>query len=144
MTTCEPDPGTPAVPVRVGHELENQVHVISKLQLLEYTIVSRDPNLIHHDPDHARAAGLPDVIVQGTLKGGLLARFAEERLGGHWRISEFAVRYRGADVVGTPLTAKGKIVAVDPSGGSVDLELWLETASGDRNTSATAKFTAIR
>ena len=140
MTTSKPDSETAGGSVRVGRELEAELHVISKLQLLQYTIVSRDPNLIHHDPDHARAAGLPDVIVQGTFKGGLLARFVEDRLGDSWRISEFAVQYRGTDVVGIPLTAQGKIVAFNPSDGSVQVELWLESASGEMNTRATAKL----
>jgi acyl dehydratase len=137
MTAAENLQPTASFLPHVGDELEPQAHTISKLQLLEYTIASRDPNLIHHDPEHARASGLPDIIVQGTLKGGLLARYVEDRLGPDWVVTEFAVQYRGTDIAMIPLIAHGRVAAVQPADGTVDIEVWLESA-GQANTRATA------
>jgi acyl dehydratase len=128
---------------RLADELEPEEHETSKLELLEYTIASRDPNLIHHDPEHARASGLPDAIVQGGLKAALLARFVEERMGDRWHLDEFAVQYRGMDMVGETLTARGRVVSVDPSGQSVQIDVWFEDSDGSPNTRAHARLVPV-
>jgi acyl dehydratase len=127
----------------MGHELDPATYEPSKLDLLDYAIVSRDPNLIHHDPEFARASGLPDVIVQGTLKAGLLARFVEERMGAGWRIAQLAVQYRGVDVVSTTLTAHGRVVAVDEPNGTISLDVWLQSPNGAANTRASVRLELV-
>lgn len=142
--TVEPESAqTRSLSPEVAHELEPEEHQTSKLELLEYTIASRDPNLIHHDPEHARASGLPGAIVQGGLKAALLARFVEERMGDRWRLDEFAVQYRGMDLVGEILTARGRVVSVDESDRHVQVDVWFEDSTGSPNTRAHARLVAV-
>jgi acyl dehydratase len=143
MTPSRPSAGFDGEGMKAGYELDPATYEPSKLDLLEYAIVSRDPNLIHHDPEFARASGLPDVIVQGTLKAGLLALFVEERVGGRWRIAELAVQYRGVDVVSTPLTAHGRVVAVDEPAGTMSLDVWLQSPTGAANTRASVTLEQV-
>jgi acyl dehydratase len=124
--------------VTVGDRLPPEVRETSRLELLAYASVSRDLNLIHHDPEFARASGLPDTIVQGTLKAAFLARLAS-RFAGEWgTLRRFTVQYRGVDVPGSPLTAHGVVERIDIEAGEVELQLWLESASGERRTRGTA------
>lgn len=120
--------------VIVDFELEPARFEVSKDDLLRYTVASRDPNLIHHDPEVARASGLPNVIVQGTLKAGLLARFIGSHLGEGWEMEEFSVQYRGTDVVGQVLTARARVVSVDDSHSRIHMEAAMEDSSGAANT----------
>jgi acyl dehydratase len=126
----------------LGNELEPASFAVSKEDLLEYTIVSRDANLIHHDPEVARAAGLPDVIVQGTLKAGLLARFVTSRVGANWQVKEWYAQYRGVDVTGEALVARARVSAMSLDGSEMELDAWLETQAGARHTRAS--FTLSR
>ncbi len=124
--------------VAVGDRLGPEARPTSRLQLLSYASVSRDLNLIHHDPELARAAGLPDTIVQGTLKAAFLARLATAYAGQFGTVRRLAVQYRGIDVPGRPLTAHGVVERVDDNRGEVEVSLWLESVSGERTTRGTA------
>jgi acyl dehydratase len=124
--------------VAVGDPLGPEVRETSRLQLLAYASVSRDLNLIHHDPEIARAEGLPDTIVQGTLKAAFLARLVTNFAGESGTLRRLTVQYRGVDVPGAPLTAHGLVEQVDPERGEVQCALWLENATGERTTRGSA------
>jgi acyl dehydratase len=124
--------------VTVGHRLEPQVRATSRLQLLQYASVSRDLNLIHHDPEVARSGGLPDTIIQGSLKSAFMARLATAFAGEWGTLRRLTVQYRGIDVPGASLTAHGVVERVDTGRGEVECRLWLETAPGVQNTRGTA------
>jgi acyl dehydratase len=124
--------------VAVGDRLGPEIRETSPLQLLAYASVSRDLNLIHHDPEFARAGGLPDTIVQGTLKAAFLARLATTFAGEWGTLRRFTVQYRGVDIPGTPLTAEGIVESVDLERGEVECRLWLGSEAGERTTRATA------
>jgi acyl dehydratase len=122
-----------------GSELGPLVRTPSDLQLLEYAGASRDYNLIHHDRDSARAAGLPDVIVQGSLKSAFLSQLITEWIGSQGSLRALSVQYRGLDIPGTPLAARGVVTKkYERSGvGVVECDLWLESGAG-RNTTGHA------
>jgi len=124
--------------VAVGDRLGPEVRETSRLQLLAYASVSRDLNLIHHDPEIARGEGLPDTIVQGTLKAAFLARLATRFAGQSGTLRRLTVQYRGLDVPGAPLTAHGLVKHLSPDRGEVECELWLESESGERTTRGSA------
>jgi acyl dehydratase len=120
--------------VAVGDRLGPEARDTSREQLLAYASVSRDLNLIHHDPEFARASGLPDTIVQGTLKSAFLARLVT-RYAGEWgTLVRLTVQYRGVDIPGTPLTAHGVVDRIDPERGEIECEIWLESVGGERTT----------
>jgi acyl dehydratase len=124
--------------VRVGDCLDPQVRETSRLQLLAYASVSRDLNLIHHDPELARAGGLPDTIIQGSLKSAFLASLATAFAGEWGTLRRLTIQYRGIDVPGAPLTAHGVVERIDEERGEVECRLWLESASGQQTTRGTA------
>lgn len=124
--------------VAVGDRLGPEVRSTSRLQLLAYASVSRDLNLIHHDPEIARAEGLPDTIVQGTLKSAFLARLATSFAGEWGTLRRLTVQYRGVDVPGSALTVEGVVERIDLMRGEVECRLWLASASGERTTRGTA------
>lgn len=124
--------------VAVGDRLTSEVRETSRLQLLEYASVSRDLNLIHHDPEFAHANGLPDTIIQGTLKCAFLARVVTGFAGEWGTLRRLTVQYRGIDVPGEPVTAHGVVERVDPERGEVECRLWLESASGQQTTRGSA------
>jgi acyl dehydratase len=126
--------------VAVGRTLGPELRETSRLQLLAYAAASRDLNLIHHDPELARAAGLPGTIVQGTLKAAFIARLATGFAGESGTIKRLEVQYRGIDLPGAPLTVAGVVESVDAEHGEVHCVLWAESPSGERTTRATASI----
>ena len=91
--------------VAIDEPLGPLVRETSALQLLAYAGASRDYNLIHHDPVFARESGLPDTIVQGSLKSAFLGQLATDWAGHGAVLRQLRVQYRGVDVPGRLLTA---------------------------------------
>jgi acyl dehydratase len=122
--------------VQAGDDLPDVVQVPTYMDLVVYAGASRDFFEIHHDRDAARAAGHPDVIVQGSLKGAWVGQVATGWMGRFGRLRRFEIQYRGVDVPGRIATARGRVVRTwveDGSGeGRVELELWLENEAGER------------
>ena len=110
------------------------------MDLVIYAGTSRDYFIIHHDRDAARAAGLPDVIIQGSLKAGWLGRVVTGPLGEQGVLRELGVQYRGVDVPDRPLTAGG-VLRSREEGSDEDLlrfDLWLENGEGARTVVGSA------
>ncbi|WP_298889700.1 MaoC/PaaZ C-terminal domain-containing protein [uncultured Serinicoccus sp.] len=122
-----------------GSPLPSRVRFTSRTQLVRYAGAAQDPSPIHFDDSYARDRGFPSVIVHGFLKAGLLEELA---LGwappGSW-IQQFAVRYRGIDLVGSPLLCQGVVTDVTADG-VVGLELWIEDEAGHRTTDVRARL----
>jgi acyl dehydratase len=140
------DPLSPSEAVRwyedvaVGDRLGPLTRETSRLQLAVYTAASRDISLIHLDPELARASGLPDVIVQGSLKAAFLASLATAFAGEYGTVRRLTVQYRGVDVPGTPVVAHGVVERLDPERGFVECRVWLESAAGDEATRGSASI----
>jgi acyl dehydratase len=113
----------------------------SRLQGVQYAAVSRDFDLIHTDIEHARRAGLPDVIVYGSLKAAFIARLATSIAGEWGRLRRLTVEYRGMDVAGDLVTVRGVVEALDPANCAVECRIWTESAAGAVTTRATAVLT---
>ena len=109
------------------------------LDLLRYASASRDFNLIHHDPDYARRVGLPGIIVQGSLKSGFLSDMLINWIGERGWLAKLAIEYRGIDEPGL-LVGKELVTRKDSDerGNWIECEIWLENASGERNTRGSA------
>jgi acyl dehydratase len=75
---------------------------ITRTDLVRYAGASGDFNPLHHDPDFARAAGLPDVIAHGMYSAGLVASAVERRYGPGC-MARYAVRFRAPVRVGDRL-----------------------------------------
>ncbi len=75
---------------------------VTRTDLVRYAGASGDFNPLHHDPDFARAAGLPDVMAHGMYSAGLVASELE-RWFGVGSMAAFAVRFRAPVWVGDRL-----------------------------------------
>ena len=110
------------------------------MDLVVYAGTSRDYFIIHHDRDAARAARLPDVIIQGSLKAGWLGRVVTGPLGEQGVLRELGVQYRGVDVPDRAVTARGVLRAREDGPGETVLsfDLWLENDEGARTVVGSA------
>jgi acyl dehydratase len=75
---------------------------VTRTDLVRYAGASGDFNPLHHDPDFARAAGLPDVMAHGMYSAGLVASQVERWLGAG-AMARFLVRFRAPVWVGDAL-----------------------------------------
>lgn len=123
--------------IKVGTELPAQVHFTTNKQLVQYAGAANDYSGIHYDRGYAQERGFPDVIVHGFLKAAFLAELAAVWAGPGSRMLSFSTRYQGVDVVGEPITCRGRVVGIDRDAHQISLELWTENASGARTTTAT-------
>lgn len=122
--------------VQVGAALGPDPKDTSRARLVAYAGATLDDYLIHLDREFARGFGLPDVIVQGPLKSAYLGQLARDWAGEGGALRELEVQYRGIDVALAPLTARGVVTRtlVERDEQLVELEIWLESSGGRRNT----------
>jgi acyl dehydratase len=113
-------------------------------QLVKYAGASEDYYQIHYDKDYARANDLPDVILHGALKNAFLGQIVTDWIGEYGTLKKLSVQYRGMDVPGTPVYAKGAVKSKHVEDGEhlVECDLWLENEKGEKTTlgSATASL----
>lgn len=78
---------------------------ITRTDLVRYAGASGDFNPLHHDPDFAAEAGLPDVMAHGMLSAGLLASALTDWFG-PGSVLDYAVRFKSPVWPGDILTAR--------------------------------------
>jgi acyl dehydratase len=124
----------------VGTELPPLVRAPSYLSLLIYAGQARDYFEIHHDRDAARAAGHPDVVIQGPLKSAFLGQLITDWLGTRGTLRRLEVAYRGIDTPGSRLSARGIVRRTWSEDGChlVECELWIENEAGAVTTRGSA------
>ncbi|RDH75056.1 hypothetical protein DVS77_28325 [Mycolicibacterium moriokaense] len=121
----------------VGFELPARVHTTTAAQLVRYAGAARDYSGIHYDVDYARRRGFDGVIVHGFLKAAFLAELGKDWTGGDAWYRSFGARYTGTDLVGAPITCRGRVTDLDVAAGQITLELWTENVHGRTSTTAT-------
>ena len=123
--------------VEEGMELPTLRKDPTTQQLVMYAGASGDYYQIHYDRQFALGNGLPDVILHGALKNAFLGQLMTDWIGEHGTLSRLRVQYRGMDVPGTPIFAKG-VVTRKGDDGEVECDIWLENAEGKRTTPGSA------
>ena len=124
--------------VEEGMELPTLRKDPTTQQLVMYAGASGDFYQIHYDRQFALGNGLPDVILHGALKNAFLGQLMTDWVGEHGRLARLSVQYRGMDVPGTPIFAKG-VVTKKGEDGEVECDIWLENAEGKRTTPGSAE-----
>lgn len=123
--------------IEIGTEIPAQVRFTTNRQLVQYAGAANDYSGIHYDRDYAEERGFSNVIVHGLLKAAILSDLACHWGGrGSWLI-DYSARYGGVDLVGAPITCRGRVVDIDTENRRVNLELWTENVDGVRTTTAT-------
>ena len=95
--------------VEEGTELPTLRKDPTTQQLVMYAGASGDYYQIHYDRQFALGNGLPDVILHGALKNAFLGQLMTDWIGEQGRLARLSVQYRGMDVPGTPIFAKGVV-----------------------------------
>ena len=123
-----------------GAELPTLTKTPTTQQLVMFGCATYDYYEAHYDQQYARANGLPDVIVHGPLKNSFLAQLVTDWMGDTGTLKKLSVQYRGMDIPGTPVYAKGTVTRKYFRDGEnlVDCELRLVNADGETTTPGTA------
>jgi acyl dehydratase len=106
-----------AAGVAVGTELPEQVHRVTRADLVRYAGASGDFNPIHWNERIATEVGLPDVIAHGMFTMALAGRAVTDWTGDPTALVEYNVRFGRPVVVpdddrGAEVTVTGKVGAV--------------------------------
>jgi acyl dehydratase len=124
-----------AAGVAVGTELPEQVHRVTRADLVRYAGASGDFNPIHWNERIATEVGLPDVIAHGMFTMALAGRAVTDWTGDPTALVEYNVRFGRPVVVpdddrGAAVTVAGKVGAVlDDGRFRVDLTV---TSDGEK------------
>jgi acyl dehydratase len=124
-----------AADVAVGTELPEQVHRVTRADLVRYAGASGDLNPIHWSDRVATGVGLPGVIAHGMLTMGLAARAVTDWAGDPGAVVEYQVRFGRPVVVpdddtGAEVTVRGTVGKV-LDGGRVRVDLTV-TSGGEK------------
>ena len=126
--------------VTEGMELPTLQKDPTTQQLVRYAGASGDYYQIHYDLEFARSNGLPNVILHGALKNAFLGHLMTDWIGESGTLRKLSAQYRGMDVPGSPIYAKGVVTKKHVESGDhlVECDIWLENADGDRTTPGSA------
>ena len=126
--------------VQEGTELPAVVKNPTTQQLVKYAGASGDYYQIHYDKDFAKNNDLDDVILHGALKNAFLGHLVTKWMGPNGDLKRLACQYRGMDIPGSPVTAKGVVTRKYEEQGVnlVDCEIWLENKDGEKTTPGSA------
>ena len=126
--------------VQEGTELPAVVKNPTTQQLVKYAGASGDYYQIHYDQGFAKNNDLDDVILHGALKNAFLGHLVTKWMGPDGDLKRLACQYRGMDIPGSPVTAKGVVTRKyeEQGMGLVDCEIWLENKDGEKTTPGSA------
>ena len=126
--------------VQEGAELPPLVKNPTTQQLVKYAGASGDYYQIHYDKDFAMNNDLENVILHGALKNAFLGHLMTKWMGPQGDLKRLSCQYRGMDIPGTPVTAKGVVTRKYQEQGAnlVDCEIWLENKDGEKTTPGSA------
>ncbi len=107
--------------------------------IVRYQGASGDFNPIHHDPDFARAAGMPGVFSVGMLQAGYLGTYCADLFGPE-SVRRISVRFAQQVWPGDELTCRGVVstLATTELGQTADVDLTIGRTDGDVAVTATA------
>ncbi|OAI40672.1 hypothetical protein AYO38_05560 [bacterium SCGC AG-212-C10] len=126
--------------VQEGQELPVLKKNCTTQQLVQWAAGSGDFYQIHYDKDFAIGTGLKGIIVHGALKNAFLGQLVHDWVGNNARIQKYGCSYRGMDYPNEDILCKGVVTKKYEEGGNklVDLNVWTETADGNKTTPGTA------
>ncbi|QQM45847.1 hotdog family protein [Streptomyces liliifuscus] len=110
-------------PAGVGDVCPPRRYTHSRLQLFRFSAVSWNSHRIHYDAGFAASEGFSDVVVQSTLHGETLTRYALEWAGADACLASVSWRNVTTAVAGEPLTWTATVRTVAPCGSGVRVTL---------------------
>jgi acyl dehydratase len=124
---------TQAREVTVGEQLTPFVRETGFANWNRYAAVNDEFVPIHMDDEAGRAAGYPTAFGMGNLQWSYLHNLVRTWLGEDGRIVSVTCQFRGPNVKGQTVTARGEVTAVEdtPDGRRVTLKVWTEQQDGN-------------
>jgi len=110
-------------PASVGDVCPPRRYAHSRVQLFRFSAVSWNSHRIHYDAAFAATEGFSDVVVQSTLHGQTLTRYALEWAGSDACLESVSWRNVATAVAGEPLTWNATVRTVAPCGSGVRVTL---------------------
>lgn len=126
--------------VWVGMEIPPLVKQTSTLLSARWAGASGDYDPIHYDNEYAISRKLPTSILNGRLKVALLIQLVTNWVGAPGLLRKISVQHRGMDLVGEPVTCKGRVIDkyVREGENLVECEIWAENPKGERTAPGAA------
>jgi 3-hydroxybutyryl-CoA dehydratase len=121
--------------VSVGDRIPDRRFVVDGNAMKVFSVLMRDPNPIHFDPEFVRGLGLGDRPVnQGTITMGYPITAVLDWIGAPERLLTFRCRFLRTLLADDEAIASGEVTAVEHDGGRTvaTLSIWLDRADGDR------------
>ncbi|GAB25452.1 hypothetical protein GOPIP_084_00350 [Gordonia polyisoprenivorans NBRC 16320 = JCM 10675] len=116
------------VALDAGQQLETRtIGPITQTDIVRFAGAGGDFNPLHHDPDYARAAGLPGVIAMGQMQAGMLAAWIADLVGVENLVS-YSVRFASPLAIGETLELGGTVASTDDD----TAEVTVQATVGDR------------
>jgi len=123
--------------VEEGDELPTRELFLSKDQVRAYARAGGQWSARFTDDDGARREGLPGMITPGNMSMGLLATEIE-RWAGPGTLRRLGTTFRGLVLPDRTIRLCGAVTQKDARTRSVELDVWLESAEGERLVLGTA------
>ena len=122
--------------IEEGAEIPPLVMETSTRQSVVWATANEDPDPIHFDKEFAVGASLPGPIVNGRLKLCLMIRLMTDWVGEDGILRTIGCQHRGMNMVGDPITARGKVTKkyVEDDKHYVEAQIWAENPGGERTT----------
>ena len=118
--------------VAVDDELPPVTRRASRAQLFLYSAATWNPHRIHYDRDYAATEGHPDVLVHGPLQGAWITQYLADWAGPRGRLVSASWQHRRPAFPDTDYELGGRVLAVDPATGAVEIEAWEQGPGGER------------
>ena len=96
-----------------------------------YSAASHNPHRIHYDRAYAEFEGHADILVHGPLQGSWLTQYLSDWCGPRGRLLGVSWQNRASALPETELEFHGTVTAVDGTTGTVELDVWEQTAAGE-------------
>ena len=102
------------------------------VQLFLYNAVLWNAHRIHFDYEYAtKVEGYPGLVIAGPLLGDWLTQCVIEWLGDDGKLISIEYSNRKAAYIGEVLRVGGKVLAVEPGRGEVELELYIRNETDE-------------
>jgi 3-hydroxybutyryl-CoA dehydratase len=121
--------------VAVGDRIPERRFVVSANAMKVFSVLMRDPNPVHFDPEFVRSLGLGDRPVnQGTITMGYPITAVLEWAGAPERLVAFRCRFLKTLLAEDEAVAGGEVTGLETVDGQTraTLAIWLDRGDGDR------------
>lgn len=129
--------------VKEGSEITLLIRNTTVEQSGVWAGANKDYDPIHYNKEFALSQRLPDIIVNGRYKMALLIQYVTNWMGEDGVLKKIGCQHRGMDIIGDPLTCKGRVVKKYVSDGQhyVECEIWTENPKGEKTAPGSATVT---